>query len=172
MKLYDVGETIREGLPVTVCDGHERVYIDIGKEADDYEESTVVVPFSRELSEHLLSKHNPMNAVDHKAYLFSGAVAREDGHLCIVQHTDPDHTALVRVGIAHGIGGTITYYFGQGVDVITEGVIGVGDERFPVYLLVMLNGSSFHIHRTGDICGLPSEMSFTWNGLRIIQEPG
>ena len=171
MKLYDVGETVEEGLPVSVLEEEQRAYLNVGRDIEDYECTSVVLPFGGELSRHLLSEDNPMNVKEHREVLvMRGTIAREDGMLCIVGFTGADRTALVRVGIAHGEGGKIQYFFGEYVDIIAEGVLKVGEQAFPVYVLVMPMGSSFYIHRTGDIDGLPSEMSFLWDGEKMIRE--
>lgn len=171
MKLYDVGETIEEGLPIGVLEEENRTFLHVGRDAEDTE-ARVILPFGKELSEHLLSESNPMCVKRVKsACMMRGTIAREDGELCLVAFTEADGKALVRVGIAHGIGGKIEYYFDEGVDVIAEGIIGVGEEKFPIYVLVLPQGSAFHIERTGDLCGLPAEMSFTWDGTRIVQKP-
>lgn len=172
MKLYDVGETIEEGLPISVLESEKRTYLNVGRVAEDTDLASIL-PFSRGLSALLLSADYELNVIKRPdVVMYEGAIAREDGVLCLEQVlTGKDDSAVVRAGLVHGVGGKIEYFLDEGVDIIAEGVLGVGTELFPVYVLVMLKGSSFHIHRTGDIYGLPAEITFTWDGKKITRNP-
>jgi len=182
MKLLEVGEGVTEGWPVSaripVVDSETGsvmaegiAFIELGREPEDHD-AFADLPFSSQLSSLILEGDNALSLEALKQVaLFRGTIARQHGELCLVQSVGDDHKALVKVGIAHGVGGTIEYTFDKGVDIIAEGVLGNGpEERFPIYVLVMPNGTSFHVRRTGDLAGLPPEMTFSWSGGRMTQQ--
>ncbi len=171
MKLYEVGEEVAEGWPVSAAVQEKVAFIELGREPKDYD-AFADLPFSSQLSKLILEgEHALSEEALRQTALYRGTIAREHGELCLVQSVGDDHKALVKVGIAHGVGGTIEYTFDEGVDIVAEGVLGnTPEERFPIYILVMPNGTSFHVHRTGDLAGLPSEMTFTWSGGNMAQK--
>ena len=80
---------------------------------------------------------------------------------------------MLRVCISPGVGGTIKYTFSKEVDVIAEGSMCCDEDRFPVYVLVMPEGSYFTIERTGDMGGYgDATMRFTWDGAELVQLTG
>jgi hypothetical protein len=170
MKTFEVGELIVEGWAIGLDREVCGAFIEVGRDPQEYD-AGLFLPFSKKLSALILEGESALSPeVLARTALYQAAVAREDGELCIAQATGVDRTALVKVGIAHGVGGKIEYFFESSVDVIAHGVIGAEEERFPIYVLVMSEGSSFHVHRTGDLCGLPAEMSFTWDGEKLVQK--
>lgn len=173
MKLYDIGEMVEDGWPISVDMQRRETFLSLSNvRGDDGAELRLL--FHPHISNVLLDGANPLQEKDFKyVVLAEGAIAHYQEDFCVMRPQQEDQAALLRVCISPGEGGTIKYSFGKDVDVIAEGSMGFDETRFPVYVLVMPEGSSFTVERTGDLGGYGDlKMRFTWDGAELVRLPG
>lgn len=170
MKLYDIGETVEEGWRLTADVKRRRLSLSLNRNKNNYA-AHASLRVGQSIAKEAFAPENPLSkeTIEEELQLPYAVVARDTKGLCVVRQHLPDDKALVRVGIAPGVGGTIRYNIPSEIDIIAEGVLGSKEERFPIYVLLMLKGSSFEMIRTGDTCGLPSAMKFTWTGTELTR---
>jgi len=171
MKLFEVGEDVKKGWLVRTDPTLQLAFVTLGRDKQDlelYEDfrfdtglSVLMFAASDLLKSGLLGE-----GVLDELRIDNGDVARDGEELLLIRPQGKDQKALVHVGISPGVGGEVRYTFGEGVDIIAEGVLGVeaGSDAFPMYILAMEVGSFFVVERTGrDIDG-PKDLGFQWDG--------
>lgn len=170
MKLFEVGENVVEGWEVTADVKKRRLYLQLGRNKQNYAARTHF-RFGQSLNQLMFPSNLPPREEDFEDLILThGNVAKDNRGYCLVRQSREDRRALLRVGLACGVGGSIKYIFGKGCLVVAEGVlIGVDDEEMPMYVVQMNEGSSFEVHRDGDLDGLPPRMLFTWDGETLAQ---
>lgn len=168
MKLFDVGENVELGWPVSADVKRRRLFLNLGRNTTNHT-AFAHLRFGSSLTQVMFDSSLPPRREDlEDLFIMYGSLAKDDKGVCLVRQRREDPRALVRAGIAPGVGGSVQYVFGDGVDVVAEGALGEeGEDRFPIYVLQVNEGASFEVHRSGDLDGLPARMVFTWDGTTL-----
>lgn len=174
MRLFDVGERVVEGWPVSSDRKKKRLYLELGKDKG-HSRTQLYLRFGSSLVNALFPEASENPEMLEDLWLLRGGLMKDAYGICLTTQLRADTEALVRSYIAPGVGGEVTYKF-NGVQVLAEGVgEGIGeteDVEFPVYLLRMPKGSSFTVNRTGSLedqegSTLPPSATFSWTGLEL-----
>jgi hypothetical protein len=172
MRLFDIGEKVVESWPVSADIRRRRLYLELGRDKDE-RDTTLFLRFGSSLSNLIFQDpeipQDEWKEILKGLTLAKGSLMTDNFGMCLTRERYPDKEALVRTGIAPGIGGRVWYVFEQGAHVLAEGVF-LGEEmEYPIYLLRLSKDARVEVHRNGETDDqegvvLPTKKIITWNG--------
>jgi hypothetical protein len=171
MRLFDVGERVEEGWPVSSDLRKKRLFLELGRDKQDTD-ARLFLRFGTSLSNLVFPEARDQPEMLEDLWLDRASLMSDAWGLCLTRHQYPDTEALVRTGIAPGVGGRVWYAFGKGVHILAEGVHISEITEYPIYLLRLTIGSSFEVHRNGELrdqegTEVPARSSFIWDGKEL-----
>lgn len=167
MHLFDLGERVETGWPVSVDIKRKRLFLNLGRSRED-PDVPACLRFGPSLTDVFFKRGVPSHEMSFEdLHIMRAGLTRHADDTCLRVQPRPDGRALIRAGIAPGVDGKIWYVFGEGVEVIAEGVLGFEEIQFPMYVLLMNTGAQFEVHRTGELEGLPDLMIVHWDGSQL-----
>jgi len=165
VRLFDLGEEIREGWPVSVDMKRKKFFLDLGRDPKRPEVG-LDLRFGTGLSSLFFDMRPPPTEEEVEGLVLErGALMNDALGFCLVRERRPDTDALVRVAIAPGVGGHIQYHFKhENIWTVVSSIMGEPEAPYPVHLVWMQKDSSFELERDGDLDGAPMCMRISWDG--------
>jgi len=178
MRLFDVGERVVEGWPVSSDIRRHRLYLELGRDKDE-RDTILFLRFGSSISNTIFQDpevpHTEWKEILKGLTIVKGNLMTDDFGMCLTRERYPDKEALVRTGIAPGVGGQVWYVFDHGAHVVAEGIFVGEDMEYPIYLLRLSKGARVEVHRSGETedqqgSVLPVKKIITWDGDVLAME--